>query len=496
MKTTIITITDADDIYSIQDKLTWNKSGRVLLKLVGNNPLFLSKKEMALLLRSSKNSGAQIGLVSQSRAIKNAAKRSGIPVFVSQQEAMQKGWAERIDSTLIINDEKRLANLKTIHQYERKKEKELSIVLRLSIFLVAVFAVISLVAFFIPSAKVTLHVNVEQQVADIPIQGEASLITIDLSGTIPIQVKQLELSLSDQSNCSGTSEVPVSKASGNVLIQNLTDDELIVPAHTIFSSSSTPDIRFESIEEAVLTAGVNETIQIEIAALKPGIDGNVAEETIDAVEGALGLFVTVTNMEEFSGGENLKSGTPTTTDLFTLRRQIKSKFNALAAEQFAAEALSNEIFVPGSINIIEIRDERIEPEIGQPSEVLNISQDVLIEGWFINKGHIKQILTTVMDIQLEPNEQALDDVIEYDMDAIPRITDDEFIWMFPARRSIVQAVDIDTINRELVGKPINEAMKIIKDEGFSSAQLEIKIFPSWWQRMPFLENNIEVQIIE
>ena len=39
MKTTILPVTKSDDLYSIQDKLTWNKSGRVLLKLEGDNSL-------------------------------------------------------------------------------------------------------------------------------------------------------------------------------------------------------------------------------------------------------------------------------------------------------------------------------------------------------------------------------------------------------------------------------------------------------------------------
>ena len=83
MKTTILTITPSDDIYSIQDKLSWNKSGRVLMILEGKNPLFQSRKELSLLLRSTKNTGSQIGIVTESRAIRTAMKQYGIPVFAN-----------------------------------------------------------------------------------------------------------------------------------------------------------------------------------------------------------------------------------------------------------------------------------------------------------------------------------------------------------------------------------------------------------------------------
>ena len=496
MKTTIISITSSDDIYSIQDKLSWNKSGRVLLVLEGKNPLFQSRKELSLLLRSSKNTGSQIGIVTESRAIRTSVKQYGIPVFSSQQEAMRKGWVNKGDSVLSVNEQKRVGNIKNIQGFEKRKRNELPLFIRLGIFLVAVLSVISLVLFFLPSAKVKLNIQSATQASEIPISANIDITEIDLAGTIPIATKQLQLTLNDQIDCTGSSEVPVTKASGHVLIQNLTNNEIDIPAQTIFSSSTSTELRFESSEAAVLPAGVNEAIQIPVEAILPGIEGNVEMGTINAVEGNLGLFVTVTNQEKFSGGENRISRTPIANDLYRLRTQLRSSFLDLASEQFADEVLSREIFVPGSTRIIETITEEMEPELGQPSEVLKLTQEVIVEGWFINKADIEKVLATVMDSQLPDGMSAMQTGLVYESTGSPQITKAGINWQFVVGREMTQSVNTEAIPGKIAGKSIEEAQKILLGLGYSDNQYEIKVTPKWWRRIPFLENNIEVEIVE
>ncbi len=496
MKTTILPVTKSDDLYSIQDKLTWNKSGRVLLKLEGDNPLFLSRKELALLVRFAKSLGSQVGVISASRAIRVSSQRNGIPVFSSLREAQQKGWQQTKQNPLTKDEQRRIIHLSAIKKFTRPKRKELPFLVRIFIFLTAVCAVISLVVFFIPSVEIDIITEQSTQRLDVPIKAKVKLTEIDLAGTLPIQIHQLEQTLDDQIDCTGTVEVAVSKASGDLLIQNLTENELTIPQGTFFSSSKAPELRFTSSESAILPAGINETIRISVAAVLPGVDSNLQANQIDAVEGDLGLFISVSNPQALTGGENLVSRSPTQSDLSKLRTRVISKLLAEANSAFSADFSAGEIYIPGTANIVKILEESNDPQIGQPSEVLHLSQKVILEGWFIRESDLRQVLASMLDIQLTENEQALDNELTFNATNKPIIHDVSVEWNYQVERITLQKVNINEIRQNLVGKGTEEIGAILASQGVQPDQARYRVFPGWWKRVPFLESRIEVNVNE
>jgi hypothetical protein len=496
MKTTILSITNTDDVYSIQDKLTWNKSGRVLLKLEGDNMLFLSRKELALLVRFSKNLGSQLGVISPSRAIRVSAQRNGIPVFRSLREAQQKGWQQTTQNPLEMDDKRRISQLKKIQQFTHPSRSTMPFFLRFGAFLMAVFAVLSLVVFFIPSAEVDIRTKKMTQQIEIPIQAKTSLSKIDLSGTLPIQVHQLELILGEQIPCTGSVDVAISRASGDLSIQNLTGNEITIPLGTIFSSSTAPELRFESTQSGKLPAGVNETIRLSVKAIEPGIVSNLLAGQIDAVEGDLGLFISVTNPEALSGGENSISRSPSQVDLSRLRSRIAAKFLTEANEKFLAQASNEEIFIPGSARLIEIVEETYDPNIGLPSEILRISQKVTLEGWYIREADLEQVLKTMLTIQLAENQEVLSQELRTKALQQPIIENDQVEWLYQAEWDTIQRVAIQDLRRNLVGKDLEQIPDILDSFDLSEDQVSLTLFPRWWKRMPFLDSRIEVSVHE
>lgn len=492
MKTTILPVTKSDDLYSIQDKLTWNKSGRVLLKLEGDNTLFLSRKDLALLVRFAKNLGSQLGVISESRAIRVSSKRYGIPVFNSLREAQQKGWKQTEHNPLTNDEQRRVAHLSTISKFMRPLHKEPPFLVRIFIFLIAVCAVISLVVFFIPSVSIDIQTDQSTQSLDVPVKAKPLITEIDMAGTLPIQIHQMEQTLDDQIDSSGSVDVAVSKAAGDLLIQNLTENELNIRAGTIFSSSVTPELRYKSLEAAVIPAGINETIRITVEAVLPGEESNLPANQIDAVEGDLGLFISVSNPDALKGGENLSSRSPTQADLTKLRTRIASSLLTQANSAFAADPADGEIYIPGSARLVEILDETNDPQIGQPSEVLHMTQQAKYEGWFIRKADLEQVLRSMLDIQLTADEQALDSELIYQSIQRPIIRDDFVEWQYQVERATIQAVDINEIRRNLAGKRTEEIREILANQGLNSEQVTIHVFPSWWKQVPFLESRIEV----
>ena len=139
--------------------------------------------------------------------------------------------------------------------------------------------------FFIPSISIEIKTKQSTQRLEVPIKARNTITDIDLAGTLPIQIHEFEHTMDDQIDCTGTVEVAVSKASGDLLIQNLTENELTIPEGTFFSSSKSPELRYTSLQSAILPAGINETIRISVVAVLPGMEGNLLAKQIDAVEG-------------------------------------------------------------------------------------------------------------------------------------------------------------------------------------------------------------------
>ena len=71
-----------------------------------------------------------------------------------------------------------------------------------------------------------------------------------------------------------------------------------------------------------LTAGIDEFVEVPVEALEAGEQGNVAEETVTAVEGSLGLSIAVTNPEAIDGGANATVVGATEEDRARLREVV------------------------------------------------------------------------------------------------------------------------------------------------------------------------------
>lgn len=95
-------------------------------------------------------------------------------------------------------------------------------------------------------------------------------------------------------------------ATGEVVFTNQTDQEIVIPAGTVVSTSGDEPVQFRTTAEIILAAGTENTSSVGVEAVDKslGRDTNVRRERIVSIEGELAEQVTVTNPKVTTGGQD------------------------------------------------------------------------------------------------------------------------------------------------------------------------------------------------
>src|SRR5215470_4540602 len=92
MKTQIITLESHDDLISVRDRMSWAKTPRILLVWPKYEKVTLRQVDLKVLQRHALSLGAQLGLVTRTRRVRQDAEELRIPVFESTGQAQRVAW--------------------------------------------------------------------------------------------------------------------------------------------------------------------------------------------------------------------------------------------------------------------------------------------------------------------------------------------------------------------------------------------------------------------
>ena len=192
------------------------------------------------------------------------------------------------------------------NRFQRREEAwHIHPVVRIATFAVGVLSVLVLVALFIPRAQVRLKPVSKTQSITLPVTASESIDSVFISGSIPAREKRVVVEGEHTVSVTGEGIVAQSKAKGIAEFRNLTQQAVTIPAGSVVQSMD--GIRFVTTRAGEVEAGVGKTIDLPIEALEGGLAGNLDAETINAIEGRLGLSLSVTNPEATTGGRELAS---------------------------------------------------------------------------------------------------------------------------------------------------------------------------------------------
>src|SRR5690349_13852124 len=180
MKTQIITLESHDDLISVRDRMSWAKTPRILLVWPKYEKVTLRQVDLKVLQRHAASLGAQLGLVTRTRRVREDAAALRIPVFESTGQAQRLAWPRPRRTRLTQHAPRKDLRQQWEHLPARAEGERWSghPFVRLGAFMVGVASVLVLVVLFIPRAQVTLNPKSKIQSIVLPVVASPSVVSV------------------------------------------------------------------------------------------------------------------------------------------------------------------------------------------------------------------------------------------------------------------------------------------------------------------------------
>ncbi len=491
MRTQIITLESHDDLISVRDRMSWAKTPRILLVWPKYEKVTLRQVDLKVLQRHAATLGAQLGLVTRARRVRVDAEALQIPVFESTGQAQRVAWPKPRRKRFKWHAPRK--DLREQREQASAKEEpwRTNPLVRVLSFLVGVFAVLTLVALFIPRAQITLNPVSKTQSLVLPVTASSSVDSVFITGSIPAHEKRVVVDGTQTITVTGATTVPQSKSEGSVVFRNLTKQAVDVPVGTVVHNAE--GVRFVTTEGGQVKAGAGKTLEVPIEAMDGGVAGNLDAEAINAIEGNLGLSLAVTNPKPTTGGREAPSVQASDADREHVKNLLMQSLEESARKKFASELSAGDLFFDKTMKISQTLSEEYNPPAGAASTKLTLTMQVEFSALYTSASDLTRLASLALNASLPSGFSAASDAIAITPETDPTLNEDGSAkWTMRAERKIIQHIDAAQVTQMIQGFGTwNVESKLNKNLPLASAP-KIQLTPSWWPWMPIVPFRISV----
>jgi len=492
VKTQIITLESHDDLISVRDRLSWAKTPRILLVWPKFEKVTLRQVDLKVLQRHALSLGAQLGLVTRTRRVRADAEALGIPVFESAGQAQRVAWPKRKHRKSFYKVPDKNLRKKREQAQVREEAWRAHPVTRVLALSIGVLSVLALVALFIPRAQIVLKPVTKTQSIVISVSANPSTDAVFITGSLPLREKRIIVDGTQKVIVTGEGIIPQSKAQGVVEFRNLTQQSVTIPAGTVVSADA---IRFITTDDGVVNAGVDKKLELPIEAVEGGGAGNVEGETINVIEGRLGLSLSVTNLEPTTGGRELSSVQASDADRTRVKKLLMQTLEDQARENLSSELNPGDLLFEKTLSVSQTLSEEYDPPAGAAGTQLTLTMQVEFSVQYASASDLTELASLAMNASLPSGFRAADGADAVTMQPVtnPYVDGDGALrWNMRAEREIVQAFDSAQVTQLVQGLVKKKAQSNLDENLPSATSPEIQLSPSWWPVVPLLPFRISV----
>jgi hypothetical protein len=490
MKIQIVNIDPHDDYGSIRDKLLWSKAKRALLVWPGRGEILNKRLDLVLLKRLGQRHGITIGLLTFDPGVRANAKELSIPLFEDLENLPENIWAVWETEAEITGRDHPQRELTRPEKPSTGIKSPKHPALRLLILLLPISVFLLALIFLVPSAEILVYPAMLREIETLKftLSAQPSSSTLDLGYAL----RELVIEGERRITTSGRISLPDQYARGRVQFTNLTDAPINIPAGTSVRSSSFEGPYFRTDRVVQLEEGEGAQILANVTAASAGPQGNLPAESIDTVDGSLGISVSVSNPEAFSGGSSEIRSAVNRRDTQQLQDELEQELQEQFFVDLSAQLPPELRYLESSYQIVEVLNAEYDAEVGDVADslqlVLSLKASVAVINFNEAQRHAAMYLDSDLptDYQFAPGSPRAmtlnDEHFQEDDDSYV-----EIVFEVVTNREI----DQEKIKSSVRGLSLGEAM----DQLFNySGKLspEIRLSPPWWPRVPFFDHQINV----
>jgi hypothetical protein len=276
-----------------------------------------------------------------------------------------------------------------------------------------------------------------------------------------------------------------------VEFRNLTQQSVTIPAGTVVIGGD--GVRFATRREAVVAAGVGETLSVAIEALEGGTAGNLEAESINAIEGRLGLSLSVINPEPTSGGRELPSVQASEADRERVKNLLLDDLETQARERLADELAPDDLLFEETLTVSQTLSEVYDPPPGAAGRNLTLSMQVEYSVRYAAASDLAELASLALNASLPSGYLAASDALTVTPVSSPSIDrDGSAKWTMRTERRIVRQIHPAQVSQMVQGSGAWNAASTLEQNLPLVNAPDIELSPSWWPWMPIVPFRISV----
>ncbi len=493
MKPTVIQLETYDDVDSIRDTLSFHPRERIILVWPKRGRLLANETELTLIQRAAQSASCALGLVTHHPAIREWAEAADVPVFASITAAKESQGIKPIIKKPV---EKKSKGIKALQlEKERLTEhlgpKTSTKNQRRVAILLSLISAGALLFFLIPTAQITYYPEITTQASEITILASEELSGVNLSGGIPAETVFTELSGELALASSGKTNLPTSKATGQVTFTNLTESPITLPHGTLILTAIEEGVAFLLLEKVEVPGGIGEIASGNVEAVQGGEEYNLQAQSALTLAGELEAQLDVTNDVDFSGGSSLEASSPSESDYESARTQLIEVLLEQGLTKMDQELSDGRVLIEESLILDEVMAEEQVNPIGEPADEALIRMTVRLKGLIYREDDILAIAALILNGNQLAGHQLLDEAITLQpIGQVEFNNTGEATWQVSVSRNLVPAWDEIAAAQELSGMKVDEAEQFFSGLFPQTVPAVIKLFFKGWPWMPFLGTQI------
>ena len=495
MKTYTIRLQKYDDLLTIQDKITWGNTARILLVFTDHKKIVESRIDFARILRFSRQKGHQVALVIRDGELGVEAQKAGLVVFKSIDEAQKAGWKKNLRPNIDPGHHLTPREIKRFFINKREADNAAGgsrdvLIASCMIF----FTLLILLLFFIPGAQITVIPKHQQINRDLAVTASSRFQPFLSSALIPAIRKTMILSGNGEASTTGETFVPTDYARGEVLLINLSTENIEIPAGTVVLALSDVQKRYQLLDPVKLVAGDKAGVIAKIKSMAPGEAFNADPGIINAIGAEFGQNVVVSNDQPVVGGSDLRVKTATQKDYDHLKEKIIRELNPKAANAFQEKLQAGEALVGPAVGFLKIVSQDKNLEVGQPGDMISLTLNIEFEGWIIKKQDIDLYAANALKVELPKDYEPVPGTLIVNTASLPVFSSDNITWTIKVQQDTRQILQDDSVRQNLIGKGIPDAINELQQQYDLISRPTVSIFPGWWPIMPFYYARITSKV--
>lgn len=497
MKVQIVYLSSEDDANSTRDMLGWVQATRVVLVWPDQGRVLTHRLELVKIQRFAKQRNLQIGLLTFDSEVRQNAQELCFPIFDSLEDLPESRW--EIKPPKSIQDSEETLSRYTRPPVQQLKEKTPAWAENIrsrNIRLPAGFIIgisLLLLIFVVPSAEINLSPTGTGKILPISVDLLSEADFESEVGKIQAERYSIDVVGSTTISTSGWSRVPKSPAQGLVIFENHTEDLLNIPLHTVLWTSGSTEQKFRTTTAAELLGGFGAKVEIAVEAIASGAEGNVPAYSISAIEGPLGLLISVSNPRALKGGIDELHPTATQRDLDDLEEQLLDELFLLATNEIGSNLQENQVIVEDGIWLERIIDQEYNHTPGEIADELTMEMEVSVVMLVYHEPDLERFILNEMSHDLPVGIEVIPTSLSYEVQTEPSgLTDGRWGLSIQAEVETYDTLDFRDIKTMIFGRTPESAVRILGDTAPHLIGSQITLYPSWMPILPFWTERIQL----